>query len=606
MKALREVRPPGIYPVGFESRITPLSIAEAHIAGFVGLASKGPLDQPRHIQNWNDFVEIYGPTSEGYLARAVEGFFQNGGKSCYVVRVARRPAPGEALMPEHAAPAERVVRDVWDKPTLRVLALNEGRWGNAISVRFAHATGAQTLLALDVSVGATAARVTSTRGFERGALVRIYQDRDRADYVILTDVDDREKMLRWGTETPLLRSYAAPTKVEVVEFEVHATLRDQREVFKHLQLSPLSRRYAPREVSEKSRLIRLEDLLSPSSLPNHLPAPLPAERLTGGRDGTDEYMDGEGILQTRRWMTAEDFVGHDHGADECRGLYTLARVEDVGLLLVPDAQLAYSRLSGPEARNFVLRIYDVMADICENLQDRFAILDMPQTRDIEEVRKIRQNRESAYTAFYFPWLEVPTADGGTVKQPPSGHVAGIFARCDQQHGVHKAPANEPLLGVTQLTLPLSDDHIGQLNVEGVNSLRAFTGRGIRIWGARTTSRDPDWRYVNVRRLFVMLRRSLQNGTQWAAFEPNTPETWGLVTREITSFLSDLWNRGYFAGGQATDSFLVKCDRETNSAEVVDAGRMMVEIRIAPALPTEYILFTLEQLMNDPAPAQATG
>lgn len=607
MKALREVRPPGVYPVGFESRITPLRIADTHIAGFVGLASKGPLDEPRHIQNWTEFVEIYGPTSEGYLARSVEGFFQNGGRACYVVRVARRPGPGEPLLPEHAAAAEHVALDAWDKPTLKVLALNEGRWGNGIWVRFAQATGARTLLTLDLAVGSGSARVNATRGFERGALVRIF-DREHSDCVILTEVDDRDKLLRWGTDTPILRSYAAagPTYVEVLEFEVHATLRDQREVFKHLQLSPLSRRYAPREVSEKSRLIRLEDLRSPSSLPSHLPAAGAAQRLIGGRDGTEEYTEA-GSDGDKLWMSAEDFVGYDHGAEDCRGLMTLGRVEDVGLLLVPDAMLAYGKLSGPQARNFVLRIYDVMADICENAQDRFAILDMPLTRDLEEVQRLRSHRDSAYTAYYFPWLEVPTADGGVARLPPSGHVAGVYARCDLQYGVHKAPANEPLQGVTQLTLPLSDDHIGQLNADGVNSLRAFTGRGIRIWGARTTSRDPDWRYVNVRRLFIMLRRSLLVGTQWAAFEPNTPDTWALVTREITLFLRDLWKRGYFAGGQEADSFLVQCDHETNPPESMDAGRMVVEIRVAPASPTEYILFTLEQLMNEQAPAaQATG
>lgn len=588
MIASREIRPPGVYHIGFQSRVTPLAIANTHIAGFVGIANKGPLDTPRLLQSWAEFIDIYGGSSDGYLARAVEGFFLNGGRSCYVVRVARRPKPGGTLRPEHAAPATRVIKDAWDKETIRVLAINEGRWGNSIWVRFAQTTGAKTLLTLDLTVGADGARVTSTRGFERGSLVRIY-DRENSDYVVISDVDEKEKTLRWGMDTPIVRRYAAaaPTYVEVIEFEVYASLRDRREAFRNLQMSPLSRRYAPRVVNEQSQLIRLDDLGSTSPLPNNLPVITPLERLTGGRDGTEG-------------MTAEDFIGYDHGMHDSRGLLALGGIEEVSLLLVPDAMLFYNRLSGPEARVFVQRIHDAMIDLCERLQDRFAILDLPETRDIEEIRRQRQRRDTSYAAYYFPWLVVPGNGGSTHKQPPSGHVAGVFARSEVQHGVHKAPANEQLFGVTQLTLPLSDDHVGQLNAEGINTIRSFTGRGIRIWGARTAAGEPEWRYLNVRRLFIMLRRALETGTQWIAFEPNVPDTWALVQREVSLFLNDLYTRGYFAGGSADDSFIVRCNAETNQPDVVDSGRLVVEVRVAPALPAEFILFTIEQEMAERA------
>lgn len=584
----RDIRPPGVYHSGYQSRMNQLTVASCHITGFVGLANKGPLDTPRLLQSWAEFVDVYGASSEGYLARSVEGFFLNGGKSCYVVRVARRPRHNEKLGPEHALPAERIMKDAWDKDTLRVLALNEGRWGNSIWVRFSQTVGAKSLLSLDLPVGAGAARVTSTRGIERGSLIRIY-DRENSDYVVVTDVDDKEKTLRWGTDTPIVRRYAAssPTYVEVVEFEVYASLRDRREVFRGLQMSPLSRRYAPRIVNEQSQLIRLEDLASKSPLPNNLPIEAPLERLSGGRDGT------EGI-------TAEDFVGYDHGMADRRGLMTLAHVEEVGLIAVPDSMLAYSRMSIPEARIFVQRIHDAMMDICEGTQDRFAILDLPDTRDLEEVRRLRQHRDSNFAAYYFPWLVVPGQNGAPVRVPPSGHIAGVYARSEMQHGVHKAPANETLSGVTQLTLPLSDDHVGQLNAEGINTIRSFTGRGIRIWGGRTCSNDPDWRYLNVRRIFIMLRRALEVGTQWISFEPNTAETWMLVEREVSLFLHDLYSKGYFAGGSANDSYIVRCDAETNPPEVVDAGRLVVEIRVAPVLPAEFILFTIEQEMAEQA------
>jgi phage tail sheath protein FI len=262
--------------------------------------------------------------------------------------------------------------------------------------------------------------------------------------------------------------------------------------------------------------------------------------------------------------------------------------------------LAYNRMSVPEARIFVQRIQDAMLDICEFTQDRFAILDLPETRDIEEIRRLRQRRDSHYAAYYFPWLVVQTSSGTQTKQPPSGHIAGVYARSEVQHGVHKAPANEQLFGVTQLTLPLSDDHVGQLNSEGVNTIRSFTGRGIRIWGARTCSGDKDWRFVNVRRLFIMLRRAIETGTQWISFEPNTPDTWAIIEREVSLFLNDLYTRGYFAGGSAEDSYIVRCDSETNPPEVVNTGRLFVEIRVAPALPAEFILFTIEQEMAERA------
>lgn len=584
--APREIRPPGVYPLGAGARFTSLTIADTHVVGFVGIANRGPLDVPVQLQSWAEFVEVYGASSEGYLARAVEGFFLNGGRSCFVVRVARRPRAGQRLEPYHALQADRVLKDAWDKPTLRVLALNEGRWGNSVWVKTTRSTGAKTLLTLDLPVGAGQARVTSTRGIEKGSLLRIF-DRDNSDYIVVTDIDEKNKVLSWGSETPVVRRYAAaaPTYVEVIEFEVYASLRDRREVFKGLQLHPLSRRYAPRIINEESYLIRLEDLSSSSPWPNNLPLESPLDKLTGGRDGT------EGI-------TAEDFIGYDSGLDDRRGLLTLEHVEDVGVICVPDAMLAYKSMSVPEARSYVQHIHDAMIGICERSQDRFAILDAPDTRDIEEVRRMRQRLTTSFAAIYFPWVVVAGQNGTQHKVPPSGFVAGVYARTEQQSGVHKAPANEQILGLTQLTLPLSDDHLGQLNSEGINTIRSMTGRGIRIWGARSCSDAEEWRYLNVRRLFIMLRRAIEKGTQWISFEPNTVETWSLIEREVSSFLSDLYIKGYFAGNSTEEAFIVKCNEETNPREIVESGRLVAEIRVAPAIPAEFIYFTIDQQMGE--------
>jgi hypothetical protein len=582
------MRPPGVYPASDEIRAAGISIADTRICGFVGLASKGPLDEPRRITGWNEFVEVYGFSTEGYLARAVEGFFLNGGKVCYVVRVAHRPKSGEASGPQHASSAERIVKDGWEKPTLAVRALNEGRWGNAVWVRFTQSTSAKTLLTLDLDVGAGEARVNSPRGFERGALVRIY-DRENSDYVVLTEVDDRT--LRWSSATPIVRRYraAGPTYLEVLEFEVFASLKDRREVFRGLQLSPLSRKYVGRIVNEQSQLIRIEDLRSASPPPHNIPQAAPAAKLVGGRDGSEA-------------ITAEDFVGYDYGPTERRGLMALAGVEEVALMAVPDAMISYQRHPGPQADRDVQRIQDAMIDICENQRDRFAVLDVPPTKDIETVKRWRRRVDSSFAAFYYPWVVVGgdgSAHTGT-RIPPSGHVAGIYARCDTQRGSFKAPANEVITGASALTLSLSDDHLGNLNAEGINTMRSFPGRGIRVWGARTASDDPSWRYINVRRLMIMLRRSVIAGSEWAAFEPNHMPTWELMTRLVSLFLTEQWKAGAFAGEKQEDAFYVKCDAETNPEEVRDQGKMIVEIGVAPSLPAEFIIFSVVQKMGEQA------
>jgi phage tail sheath protein FI len=341
-------------------------------------------------------------------------------------------------------------------------------------------------------------------------------------------------------------------------------------------------------VNEESQLIRLEDMRSPAPLPKNLPVAAPAAKLAGGRDGNEV-------------LTAEDFIGHDHGPSDRTGLMSLGAVNQVAMLSVPDAMLPYSRKAGPEAEMLIQRVHDAMINMCENLKDRFSLLDLPPTRDIEEIRKWRRRYDTSYAAVYYPWIGVSSNEARWF-MPPSGHLAGIVARCDTNVGVHKAPANEVIEGSNGLSIDLSEEHLGILNGDGVNSLRSFPGRGVRVWGARTTSEDPDWRYVNVRRLFIMLRRSLEEGTQWAVYEPNEKVTWQRLQREIEEFLNSLLEQGYFAGGTPNEAFFVRCDESTVTREDQDAGRMIVQIGVAPAVPTEYIIFDLVQKIGEEASA----
>jgi phage tail sheath protein FI len=581
MRSAAEFRPPGIYQT-FSVAVNPdLTAADTRVTGFVGLTQKGPLNQPVRIASWDEFVEIFGTTNDHYLTSSVEAFYRNGGGACWVVRVAHVPAPGEALGVDHASSAEIVQVDDWSKPSLRISALNEGRWGNNIWVKCTHAVGATALLIRDLDIGAGEAQVNSTRGFEVGALVRIH-DRENSDFVVLTEVKD--KLLRWGKETPVNRRHraASPTHLEVMEFEIHVALRDRREVFKSLQMHPTSRFYAPRLVASRSRLIRVEDLQTRSPVPHNLPEASAMARLVGGRDGTD-------------MLTTEDVIGIDHGPAERRGLLALGAEEEVALLCVPDAMLFHDREPGPAGEMRAQRIQDEMIAMCENLRDRFAVLDIPHSKDVDWVQRWRRRTDSSYCAYYWPWLSYTGIDGAERSLPPSGAMVGVYAQRDTTDGVHTSPANVPLEGVTDLSLRVNEDHLGVLNADSVNSFRVQ--RGVRPWGARTASSDPSWRYVTVRRLFIMLRRSLEKGFAWASFEPNNHFTWKAIEGQARRFLKGLWERGMLVGGKAEDAFFVQCDAQTNPPDNVDQGLLICNIAVAPVSPAEFIMISLVQQMG---------
>src|SRR5215831_9995452 len=588
-RPIGEIRPPGVYISHVDALARSYTLADTRIAGFVGLAAKGPLDVPMRITSWDQFCDVYSNADVGHLGKSVEGFFLNGGKTCYVVRVAHRARGDEKAGIDHAFCAERVAKDGWEKAALRVRAKSEGRWGNNIWARWAQSSGAKALLTADLDVGAGEAMLNVTRGFERGSLVRVY-DRQNSDYVILTEVGERT--IRWGTGTPINRRYraAGPTYFEVIDVELHIALRDRKETFRGLQMSPTSRRYVGRVIEQESRLVTVDDLGSTSAWPHNLPQSDAAAKLVGGRDGSDA-------------LTPEDVIGYDHGPGERAGLMALGALEEVATLCIPDAMLFPQRKPGPEGDMRAQRIQDAMINLSENLKDRFAVLDVPMTRDIEVVRRWRRRTDTSYGAYYWPWVGVMEASGKIVRVPPSGHMAGLYAKCDTETGVHRAPANEPLNGVIDLSLVLTEDDQGLLNSEAINVFRQ--SRDIRAWGARTSSSDLSWRFVNVRRLFIMLRRALEEGSRWVIFEPNTPNTWDSVRSRCNAFLEKLYEKGMFAGGSPEESFYVKCDAETNPVESREQGMLVVEIGVAPAVPAEFIIIRATQKLVEDATGPET-
>jgi phage tail sheath protein FI len=274
----------------------------------------------------------------------------------------------------------------------------------------------------------------------------------------------------------------------------------------------------------------------------------------------------------------------------------LAALEDVTMLCVPDLM---TTMPGETLDlQMVKAVQRMMIDHCEGMADRVAILDAPpglKPKEIDTWRMDTTGYDSTYAALYYPWIEIqdPIQDR-PLKIPPCGHMAGIWARNDNTRGVHKAPANEVVLGATGLAYNITKGEQDVLNPNGINCIRAFPGRGIRVWGARTLTSDPAWRYINVRRLFNFVEKSIERGTQWVVFEPNDRMLWARVRRDITAFLRVVWSDGALFGNSPSEAFYVKCDDELNPPESRDLGRLIIEIGLCPVKPAEFVIFRISQ------------
>jgi phage tail sheath protein FI len=297
-------------------------------------------------------------------------------------------------------------------------------------------------------------------------------------------------------------------------------------------------------------------------------------------------------------VTPNDYVGN---SSDRTGFAGLEAVDEVTMLTVPDLMAVYEQgiidLEGLQAVQLAMIAH------CELMGDRVAILDAPPGLNAQQVKEWRVDKagyDSKYATLYWPWIKVFDPPSGQSKfVPPSGHMAGIWARNDDTRGVHKAPANEVVRGAITLELNITKAEHDQLNPNGINCIRAFPGRGIRVWGARTISSDPSWRYLNVRRLFNYVEESIFEGTQWVVFEPNDIRLWGRVKRTINAFLLRVWRDGALFGATPDQAFFVKCDEENNPPEVRDAGQLIVDIGIAPVKPAEFVVFRIAQFSGSP-------
>jgi phage tail sheath protein FI len=286
------------------------------------------------------------------------------------------------------------------------------------------------------------------------------------------------------------------------------------------------------------------------------------------------------------------------------GLEALAAVDELTMVCVPDVAV---HAQGDDPYAFE-RIQGTAIALCEAAGDRIAILDaapalLPQ--EVLEWRRDRGGYDSHHAALYWPWITVvDPLSARPLRVPPCGHVAGAWARSDVRRGIHKAPANEVLLGAQDLEYAVTAAEQGALNAVGVNCLRAFPARGIRIWGARTLSSDPEWRYINHRRLVAFVSRSLSDGIRWATFEPNDPALWVQLRVAAASFLTRLWRDGALLGATPEEAFFVRCDETLNPPEQVEQGQVIIEVGIALVRPAEFVVFRLAQTGADPSEVAA--
>ena len=356
------------------------------------------------------------------------------------------------------------------------------------------------------------------------------------------------------------------------------------EVFENLTFSKAKgTRNVVDVVNKQSKLIQIAEKESTLSLAEKAPNP-----------GSYALAVGEVKSTALAKLSSDEIVGD---AAERTGISGFEVSEEVTMVCCPDLMALYQ--AGSLSMEGVKAVQVAMIAHCENMKDRFAILDCPpglKPQRVKEWRMTEAGYDTKYGAVYYPWLRVanPAGDGESLLVPPSGYMAGIYARSDTERGVHKAPANEVVRGALGVEMQITKSEQDILNPIGVNCIRAFPGRGIRVWGARTLSSDASWRYINVRRLFNFVEESIKRGTQWVVFEPNDMDLWARIRRDITAFLTMVWRSGALFGATPSQAFYVKCDEENNPPEARDLGQVIIEIGIAPVKPAEFVIFRISQ------------
>lgn len=641
---------PGVYYQRVDSTRRGITNLRTDIAGFVGICIMGPLHTPVVVESYRQFESHFGSfTGNGYLAYAVRGFFENGGARCYVVRVAG----------DSSQAAQFLNYDIDGKPAWKIRASSKGTWGNRLAVTLAQQRVAKTTSGAG-SFDLHSAKVDSLSALVRGGLVKIYQD-GKTWWRILSTIDGSKKRIYWSNPDPEKRldsdrtivdlDQSKPLTITAISYSI-TVRQDARVLARYADLGFVKEhpRAATRVLAEPDyRIDATGDLVLPSpaepivveEMRQSVSAPLvvPTEQiiLKGGQNGLAS-------------LTPFDFIGEPWDANDSsqirtrktRGLQALDDIDEVAILAIPDIHIhpdpdqVYQLIEYPEPdpcitcpeqpepqTRFVLpksfsdmppvfdeqaiyRVQLAMIDQCERLNDRIALIDPPlaavngDAQGIAPIRDWRSRFDSRYAALYFPWLDVPDIRSRQTvirRVPACGHVAGQYAGQDLSAGVHHAPANRQLQWVRNVSVDVGAASHGVLNPEGINAIRTDASRGIRILGARTMSSDPDWRYVNVLRLFMMVMEAIQDALQWVVFESNDHATRSKVHLALYGFLNMLWQQGALVGDEPSQAFFIRCDEENNPPPVRDNGQLIAEIGVAPSVPFEFIVLRVGRRGN---------
>jgi len=524
---------PGVYVEEVASGSRPIEGVGTSVAAFVGLAPTGPLNEPTLVTNWSQYVASFGEFTDGYYLAHAVYGFFQNGGSAAYVVRVGGSAEGAAADAGQAAAPAPAAVAAAAAPA--ALPPGEPQQLGTFAVSAIAPAGS----------GSLSVEVTDPEG--EGAAERfrlIVRDGDKA----------------------------------VETFDVTAKKGSRNYVV--TQVKDRSKFIAVTETAPASQLARPDNqtVALPAPAPAAAPAVPAAAAAPQPHPGPSEYI-GDSADRT--------------------GFGGLEAVDEVSMVAVPDLMAAYQR--GALDLEAVKAVQLGLIAHCELMGDRVAVIDPPPGLNARQVQQWRQETagyDSKYAALYYPWIKIFDPSSGQSRLvPPSGHVAGVWARNDSERGVHKAPANEVVRGAVDLETQITRGEQDLLNPIGVNCIRAFPGRGIRVWGARTLSSDPAWRYLNIRRYFNYLEESILIGTQWVVFEPNDHALWARIRRNISAFLVNEWRSGALFGQRPEEAFYVKCDEETNPPESVDLGRVICEIGVAPVKPAEFVIFRLAQFSS---------
>lgn len=574
---MAEYLSPGVYVEEFDSGSKPMEGVGTSTAGFVGLAERGPVSGvPQLATNFADFKRTYGGyLSENefgeyrFLAYAVEQFFLNGGARCFISRV----APSDAKCSKGSVPKE--------KPVLQIVSKNPGVWGDDISIVITPSSKAKTqVYEIIGTADEPKYRVKNAAGFLAGDVIA-YQDGKSVVYSKIIKSQDNVLTLTDPLPETAVDKNLLPDKIiATCEFNMELKYADAAEIYENLSFNIES----PNFVSKKTAKSDLAEISYTGSQTAEAAAPFD-EIAAGSTEEKVQVSLTGGSNGSVTNISAADFIGVDNGAGNRTGIQSFVDNDVVSIMAVPGVTDPNVQLT--------------LVAHCENLASRFAVLDMPRdARKVQDVSNHREIVDSTYAAMYHPWLQVfDPLDKKNIMIPPSGSVIGIYARSDNSRGVHKAPANEVVRGCVGLDCQFNKGEQDILNPKGVNLIRVFPGRGIRVWGARTTSSDGSWKYINVRRLFIYIEESIKANTNWAVFEPNDEVLWVRVQRTISVFLNNMWRDGSLAGSSPEEAFFVNIGRDTMSQDDIDNGRLICVIGVAPVKPAEFVIFRITQKTN---------